>query len=84
MAGNVLLFTAAGTQAEVVAGCARHLDPGGLLVTGFQLGRGYDLEAFDDHCAAIGLLVVERWSTWDRAAWVPGGDYAVSIHRADR
>ena len=39
MAGNVLLFTAPGTEVAVVAGCARHVAPGGLLVAGFQLGQ---------------------------------------------
>jgi trans-aconitate methyltransferase len=32
MAGNVPLFTAPGTHADVVAGCARHVAPDGALV----------------------------------------------------
>src|SRR5437870_4516339 len=43
MAGNVPLFTRAGTQAALVGGCARHVSPGGALVCGLQLGHGYDL-----------------------------------------
>ncbi|MBW3651404.1 MAG: class I SAM-dependent methyltransferase, partial [Actinobacteria bacterium] len=43
MAGNVPLFTPPGTQAALVAGCARHVAPDGVLVAGFQLDRGYDL-----------------------------------------
>ena len=81
MAGNVPLFTPPGTQAELVAGCARHVAPGGVLVTGFQLGRGYPLSAYETHCAAAGLTLAERFATWDRAPFVPGGDYAVSVHR---
>jgi SAM-dependent methyltransferase len=77
MAGNVPLFTPPGTHAAVVAGCARHV--GGVLVSGFQLDRGYDLDAYDGHCAAAGLVVVERFATWDRAPFT-GGDYAVSVH----
>jgi SAM-dependent methyltransferase len=83
MAGNVVLFTPPGTQGAVVAGCARHLDAGGLLVAGFQLDRGYDLDAYDRHCSAAGLTLVERWSTWDRDPH-PDADppsYAVSVHR---
>ena len=60
MAGNVPLFTPPGTQAAVVAGCARHVEPGGALVTGFQLGRGYELAEYDGHCRACGLELEER------------------------
>jgi SAM-dependent methyltransferase len=81
MAGNVPLFTPAGTQAALVAGCARHLAAGGALVTGFQLGRGFELDEYDSHCAAAGLTLVSRTSTWDRRPWQPDGDYAVSVHR---
>jgi SAM-dependent methyltransferase len=82
MAGNVPLFTAAGTHRALVAGVARHLNPNGMLVTGFQLGRGYGLDDYDAHCAAAGLTVVSRHATWDRDPFVPGGDYAVSVHRS--
>ena len=80
MAGNVLLFTAAGTQPSVVANCARHLAPGGLLVSGFQLGRGYALDEYDDACIAAGLVLHERYATWDRDPFTSPGDYAVSVH----
>lgn len=83
MAGNVPLFTPPGTHAAVVGGCARHLAGHGLLIAGFQLDRGYGLEAYDGHCDAVGLVLAERWSTWDRdpvdAATALG--YAVSVHR---
>src|SRR5688572_21509080 len=46
MAGNVPLFTPPGTQAALVAGCARHLDPGGALVAGFQLNGEYGLDDY--------------------------------------
>jgi SAM-dependent methyltransferase len=81
MAGNVLLFTLPGTNAAVVAGCARHIAPGGALVSGFSLGRGYELDDYDAHCAACGLVLDTRWSTWDRAAFPGDGTYAVSVHR---
>jgi SAM-dependent methyltransferase len=80
MAGNVPLFTPPGTQAGLVGGCARHVRPGGGLVCGFQLDRGYSLAAYDEDCRAAGLELVERWATWDRAPF-DGGDYAVSVHR---
>ena len=64
LAGNVPLFTPAGTHAALVAGCARHVAPDGVLIAGFSLGRGYDLTAFDADCAAAGLALAERYATW--------------------
>jgi SAM-dependent methyltransferase len=84
MAGNVPLFTPPGTQAELVAGCARHVAPGGALVSGFQLGRGYALDDYDAHCRACGLTLHERYATWDRVPYPGDGSYAVSVHRRDR
>ena len=81
MAGNVPLFTAPGTHAAIVGGCARHVATGGALVAGFQLGRGYELDAYDDHCTAAGLTLAERFATWDREPFEAGGDSAVSVHR---
>jgi SAM-dependent methyltransferase len=81
MAGNVPLFTPPGTHRAVVAGCARHVAPGGALVAGFQLGRGYELAAYDRDCEAAGLVLADRFASWDRNPFSPGGDYAVSVHR---
>lgn len=81
MAGNVPLFTPPGTEAALVAGVARHVAAGGLLVAGFSVDRGYTAEDYDLHAAAAGLELVERYATWDRQPWSPGGDYAVSVHR---
>jgi SAM-dependent methyltransferase len=83
MAGNVPLFTPAGTQRALVRGCARHLEPGGVLVAGFSLDRGYGTEQYDEDCAAAGLELVERWATWSCDGF-EAGDYAVSVHSAAR
>jgi SAM-dependent methyltransferase len=84
MAGNVPLFTPPGTQAAVVAGCARHVAPGGSLVAGFGLGRGYGVDDYDRDAEAAGLEPVARFATWDRgpfSAFSASSDYAVSVHR---
>lgn len=81
LAGNVPLFTPPGTEAALVAGCARHVAAGGALVAGFQLDRGYDLATYDEHCRAGGLDLDQRWATWDRRPFPGAGDYAVSVHR---
>jgi SAM-dependent methyltransferase len=80
MAGNVPLFTAPGTEAALVAGCARHVSRTGVLIAGFQLDRAYTSSEYDADAAAAGLVLAERYATWDMAPFV-GGDYAVSIHR---
>jgi SAM-dependent methyltransferase len=79
--GNVMIFLAPGTEPTVVANMARHVSPGGRLIAGFQLGRGYELSQYDADCDAAGLALDARYSTWDGAAWKSGGDYAVSVHR---
>ena len=84
MAGNVPLFTPAGTHAAIVAGCARHVAPGGALVAGFQLGRGYSLAEYDEHCDAAGLTLAERYAGWAREPFAAGGEYAVSVHSYGR
>ncbi len=82
MAGNVMIFLAAGTEAAVVANMARHLAPGGCLVSGFQLMPGrLSLEEYDAIATSAGLELVERWATWDADPWVDGNDYAVSVHQ---
>ena len=80
LAGNVLVFVAPGTEAAVVARVAAHVRRGGLLVAGSRLEpEGYALEAYDADCAAAGLVLRDRWATWERAPY-EGGEYAVSVH----
>jgi SAM-dependent methyltransferase len=81
-AGNVMIFVAPEVEADVVESLADHLAPGGRLIAGYQLLDGrYDLETYDRHCAATGLVLDERFATWNRQPWLAGGDYAVSVHR---
>jgi SAM-dependent methyltransferase len=85
-AGNVMIFLTAGTEALAVQTMARHLRPGGWLVSGFQLTRpganSLGLETYDRYCTDAGLVLVQRWATWERGTWSPADDYAVSVHQA--
>jgi SAM-dependent methyltransferase len=81
MAGNVPLFTPPGTQRAIVSGCARHVARSGALVAGFQLGRGYELDVYDDDCHSAGLVLAERYATWDGEQSFENMNYAVSVHR---
>ncbi len=81
MAGNVMLFLDTGSEGLVVARLSRHLAPGGRLIAGFQLiPGGLNLQQYDAYAAAVGLVLAERWSTWDRQLWSSESDYAVSVH----
>jgi len=82
MAGNVMIFVVPGTEGAVLERLATHLCPGGVVVAGFQvMADRLPLERYDDLAAAAGLELADRFATWDRDRWVPGGDYAVSVHR---
>jgi SAM-dependent methyltransferase len=84
MAGNVLIFVAPGTEGAVLTNMARHLVPGGLVISGYSLRPGgFGIIAHDELARLAGLSLVERWSTWDREKFDPRGDYAVSVHRLE-
>jgi 2-polyprenyl-3-methyl-5-hydroxy-6-metoxy-1,4-benzoquinol methylase len=80
MAGNVPLFTRSGTTGALLATCARHVAPNGVVIAGFSLDRGYDAATYDAEAAAAGLQLRDRWATWERDAWTPDATYAVSVH----
>ena len=79
LAGNVMIFVARGTEAQVVANLASRLQPGGLLVAGFQLNGRLALADYDAATSAAGLEPVARWSTWDRAPFTESSDYVVAV-----
>ncbi|WP_320772935.1 class I SAM-dependent methyltransferase [Streptomyces sp. CRN 30] len=80
MAGNVPLFTPPGMEPALVAGVAKHVRPGGLLVAGFSLDRGYAPADYDAQCDAAGLVLDARFATWSGEPFADG-EYAVSVHR---
>lgn len=83
MAGNVMIFVAPGTEGVVLGHARRRLVDGGLLVAGFQVREDrLALAEYDRLAAAAGFVPVARWATWDREPFA-GGDYAVSVHRAE-
>lgn len=83
MAGNVLLFCKPEVRSDIVARCAAHLAPRGVLVAGFStdgVGHPMPVDEYDRYALTAGLALVERFATWDRDPFA-GGSYAVSIHR---
>ena len=81
MAGNVLIFVPTGAEGRVIANAARWLAPAGRLVAGYSVRPGAFGPAEHDVLASrCGLVLEDRWSTWDRRPF-GSGDYAVSVHR---
>lgn len=81
-AGNVMVFLAPGTEAEVVRRLAAHTTPeDGALVLGFRLDRHYGLADLDADLAAAGCRVEQRFATWDLRPWTPDADFAITLAR---
>jgi len=80
LAGNVLVFLAPGTEAEVVRRAAAHLRPGGLLVSGWRTDR-LSLSEYDALAGAAGLESVARYATWDAQPWQDEADWCVAVDR---
>jgi 2-polyprenyl-3-methyl-5-hydroxy-6-metoxy-1,4-benzoquinol methylase len=80
LAGNVMIFVAAGSEREVLARIADHVNSGGLVVAGFQLTGRLALADYDAAADAVGLEPVATFAGWDREPFADG-DYAVTVHR---
>ena len=83
LAGNVVRFIDDAQRPAAMAACARHLQPGGRLIVGFQLGApSPTLDNYDRWCTDASLVLESRFAAWNKAPFVAGGDYAVSVHLA--
>jgi SAM-dependent methyltransferase len=81
LAGNVMVFLAPGTEAEVLRRVARHVVPDGFVVTGFHTDRELTVSDFDAAVEQAGLRVEHRFATWDLRAWRDDADFAVTVLR---
>ncbi|MFV0307199.1 MAG: class I SAM-dependent methyltransferase [Desertimonas sp.] len=81
LAGNVMVFLAPGTEADVLRRVAAHVVADGPIVVGFHTNRELSLDAFDQAVEAAGLRREHRFATWDLRAWHDDADFAVSVLR---
>lgn len=81
LAGNVMTFLAPGSEEHVLRRVAAHLRPEGRLVVGFGAGRGYSMQAFETDIAGAGLVVEQRFASWDLLPWRPAADFSVTFLR---
>ncbi len=81
LAGNVMIFVAAGTEQAVLESTTRALHARGIVVAGFQVRPDrLSLLDYDVSASRAGLELLTRFATWQGDPYV-GGDYAVSVHR---
>lgn len=78
-AGNVMTFLAETTRQLVLERLAAHLKADGRAVIGFGAGRGYGFDDFFAHCAAAGLRVDLKASTWDLRPFEADSDFLVAF-----
>ena len=79
-----MVFCRPEDRLPIVRTAAEHLVPDGWLVVGFDVESqpgALTIAEYDAMCAACGLVLSERSSTWSREPYA-GGPYAVSVHRA--
>ncbi len=77
--GNVLTFLDGDQPRTALTHMRAALAPQGRIVTGFGLERGYSAAQFDADCAAAGLTVEARFSTWQLAPYTAQSTYLVAF-----
>ncbi|MFN2320474.1 MAG: class I SAM-dependent methyltransferase [Dermatophilaceae bacterium] len=82
VAGNVMDFVTEQHQAAAVERIAAHVGPGGFVVIGCRVGRGFTPGDLDAASVTAGLLLEHRFATWDLQPWHEGASFAVSVLRA--
>lgn len=79
VAGNVMVFVAPGTELRVLESLRRHVRPGGRIILGFATDRELSLAAFDADVASAGLVLEQRFATWDLVPFSAEADFAVTF-----
>lgn len=81
VAGNVMLFVAPGTERAVLERLRAAVRPGGRIILGFATDRDLDVDTFDADVLAAGLVLEQRFATWDLVPWTDDADFAVTFLR---
>ncbi|AXH97170.1 class I SAM-dependent methyltransferase [Ornithinimicrobium avium] len=81
LAGNVMDFVPAEHRARALGRVAAHVVAGGFVLLGCRVGRGFTPQELDALAPGAGLVLEQRFATWDLKPWVPDSDFAVSVLR---
>ena len=78
-AGNVLTFLAGAERRPALQAMCEHLAEGGRIVVGFGTDRGYAIADFEADAAAAGLVIAQRFATWQLAPWRDDAGFIVAV-----
>ncbi|MDP9851008.1 class I SAM-dependent methyltransferase [Corynebacterium lowii] len=78
-AGNVVTFIEEPRRGEALHNIAGAVAPGGRFVVGFGAGRGWEFGDFTETCEQTGLVVENRYSTWDLRPFHEEADFLVAV-----
>lgn len=80
--GNVMDFVTPEAQPRVIERLAAHLRPDGFLVVGCRLARGFTPDDLDAALPDAGLILEQRFATYDLRPWRADSTFCVSVLRA--
>lgn len=82
IAGNVMDFVGPDHRATALRRVAAHVVPGGFVLVGCRVTRGFTPADLDAALPGAGLELEQRWATWDLRPWTDDADFAVSLLRS--
>lgn len=82
-AGNVMTFLEDIGPQLALRQFAAALAANGQIVVGFGTQRGYPVAAFEADCQAAGLVISQRFATWQLAPWSSDADFLVAFVQHD-
>lgn len=80
-AGNVMVFTAEGTEREVIRRLLSVVVPGGRVVLGFRRDDAYPYDRFEADLAALDARVEHVFGTWHLDPFTEDSDFRVTVLR---
>ena len=81
LAGNVMDFLTPPVRGEALRRIADHVVPGGFVVIGCRVTRGFTPAELDALLPEAGLVLEQRFATWDLRPWTPTSEFTVSVAR---
>ena len=76
-AGNVVTFLSESERLPALQQLREHLASDGRIIIGFGSGRGYEFDDFESDAMEAGLVIQQRYSTWN--FHLPADDFLVAV-----
>lgn len=81
LAGNVMDFIGEEHRVKAVQRVAAQVRPGGFVVIGCRVGRGFTPQQLDAALPGTGLVLEQRFATWGLRPYREDSDFCVSVLR---